>query len=201
MSDEPLDVAACIESVRRGDAEAARRLVQRCHPLVARLVRAHRSRSLSEEDLAQEVYLKMFSVLDRYEPREGIPFEHWLSRLTVRTCIDALRAEARRPLSRTVDLSPEAASWLQSLNGRTPPPIDEVLAARELVDMLLAHLSPTDRLVLTLLDVEGQTAAEVSRLVGWSATLVRVRAFRPRRRLRAAARELTSTDTTRGRAT
>ena len=155
MSNEPFDVAACIERVRRGDAEAARRLVERCHPLVARLVRSHRSRTLTEEDLAQEVYLKMFSVLHRYEPREGIPFEHWLSRLTVRTCIDALRAEARTPLSRAASLSPEAAAWLRSLEGRGPAPVDEVLAARELVDVLLARLEPRDRLVLTLLDVEG----------------------------------------------
>jgi RNA polymerase sigma-70 factor (ECF subfamily) len=56
--------------------------------------------------------------------------------------------------------------------------------------MLLARLSPTDRLVLTLLDVEERSSAEVAQVVGWSATLVRVRAFRARRRLRAAAREL-----------
>jgi RNA polymerase sigma-70 factor (ECF subfamily) len=190
MSDEPLDVAAWIERIRRGDAEAARRLVERCHPLVARLVRAHRSRTLSEDDLAQEVYLKMFARLDRYEAREGIPFEHWLSRLAVRTCLDALRAEGRRPMSRTVALSPAAEGWLASLHGHRSPPIDEVLAARELVDALLVRLPPVDRLVLVLLDVEERSAAEVAQLVGWSATLVRVRAFRARRRLRAAALEL-----------
>lgn len=192
MSDEPLDLADQIDRVRRGDAEAARRLVERCHPLVARLVRAHRSRTLSEDDLAQEVYLKMFTRLDRYEPREGVPFEHWLSRLTVRTCVDALRAETRRPLARTVELSPEAAAWLSTLQGRgtAPPPVDEVLAARELTDVLLSRLKPVDRLVLTLLDVEERSAPEVARIVGWSPTLVRVRAFRARRRLRSVAREL-----------
>jgi RNA polymerase sigma-70 factor (ECF subfamily) len=193
MSDEPLEVAAWIERIRRGDAEAARRLVERCHPLVARLVRAHRSRTLSEDDLAQEVYLKMFARLDRYEAREGIPFEHWLSRLTVRTCLDALRAEGRRPMSRAVSLSPEATDWLASLHGHRSPPVDEVLAARELVEALLARLPPVDRLVLVLLDVEGRSAAEAAELVGWSPTLVRVRAFRARRRLRAAAAELTGT--------
>jgi RNA polymerase sigma-70 factor (ECF subfamily) len=190
MSHEPFGPSDLIERVRRGDADAARRLVERCHPLVARLVRAHRSRTLDEDDLAQEVYLKMFARLDRYQPRAGVPFEHWLSRLAVRTCLDALRAEARRPLSRTVNLSPEAAVWLGALQGRTPPPVDDVLAARELVEELMSRLSPTDRLVLTLLDVEGRSSGEVARLVGWSATLVRVRAFRARRRLRAIARQL-----------
>lgn len=190
MSDESLLLAGQIDRVRRGDAEAARRLVERCHPLVTRLVRAHRSRTLGEDDLAQEVYLKMFARLDQYAPREGIPFEHWLSRLTVRTCIDALRAEARRPLSRTVELSPEAAAWLRTLRESAPPPMDEVLAARELAEALLSRLKPADRLVLTLLDMDERSAPEVARMVGWSPTLVRVRAFRARRRLRKVAREL-----------
>jgi RNA polymerase sigma-70 factor (ECF subfamily) len=110
--------------------------------------------------------------------------------VTVRTCLDALRAEARRPLARTVDLSREAGAWLEALVGSGVPPIDEVLAARELVDTLLRHLNPADRLVLTLLDVEERTAREVAEMVGWSPTLVRVRAFRARRRLRKIARAL-----------
>ena len=97
MLDPPFDVATCLERVARRDPEAARELIAHCHPLVVRLVRAHRLRSIGEEDLVQEVYLKMFAKLDRYEPRADVPFEHWLSRLTVRTCLDALRTEARRP--------------------------------------------------------------------------------------------------------
>jgi RNA polymerase sigma-70 factor, ECF subfamily len=191
MLDPPFDVAACLERVARGDAEAAQELVAHCHPLVVRLVRAHRSRSLGEEDLVQEVYLKTFSKLDRYEPRAGIPFEHWLSRLTVRTCLDALRTEARRPLGHSVALTPAAEGWLESLRrADAPPPIDDALAARELLEALLARLPAADRLVLTLLDVEERSAAEVGGLTGWSTALVRVRAFRARRRLRVAAREL-----------
>jgi len=191
MPDSPPDVAAALVPAARRDPEAARALVAHCHPLVVRLVRAHRARSLGEEDLVQEVYLKMFSKLDRYEPRAGVPFEHWLSRLTVRTCLDALRTEARRPHRRAASLTSAAEAWLDSLRGAAAaPPVDDALAARELVDALLARLQPADRLVLTLLDVEERTVAEVARSTGWSATLVRVRAFRARRRLRAAAREL-----------
>jgi hypothetical protein len=80
MAGSPLDVAQ-LAAVARGEPEAARALVEHCHPLVMRIVRAHRPRTVPEEDLAQEVYLKMFGRLDRYEPREGVPFEHWLSRL------------------------------------------------------------------------------------------------------------------------
>jgi len=190
MSDAPPEVAACVEGARRGDDEAARRLVQRCHPLVLRIVRAHLPRTLGEDDLAQEVYLRMFARLERYEPRPDVPFEHWLSRLAVRTCLDALRAESRRPLGRAVPLSPGAEEWLRALGGTGEPPVDDALAARELALALLARLPPGDRLVLNLLDLQDRSTAEVAELTGWSPVLVRVRAFRARRRLRAAARSM-----------
>jgi RNA polymerase sigma-70 factor (ECF subfamily) len=180
------DSAACLARIARHDSDASRELVEHCQELVWKLVRAHRSRSIPDEDLAQEVFLKLFSRLDRYEPRDGIPFEHWLSRLAVRTCLDALRAECRRPQPADPRLSEAAGEWLESLRlDVASPPIDEVLAARELVEALLARLPPKDRLVLTLLDMEERSVAEVSAITGWSRTLVKVRAFRARRRLRA----------------
>jgi RNA polymerase sigma-70 factor (ECF subfamily) len=178
--------AACLARIARQDPGASRELVEHCQALVWKVVRAHRSRSIPDEDLVQEVFLKLFSRLDRYEPRDGIPFEHWLSRLAVRTCLDALRTERRRPQPADPPLSQAAGEWLETLRrDDASPPIDEVLAARELVDALLARLPPKDRLVLTLLDMEEHSVAEVSAITGWSRTLVKVRAFRARRRLRA----------------
>jgi RNA polymerase sigma-70 factor (ECF subfamily) len=96
MEEPPFDMAVCLERVATGDQEAARALVARCHPLVWRVVHAYRAQSMSEDDLAQEVFLTMFSRLDRYRARDGIPFEHWLARVAVNTCKDALTSERRR---------------------------------------------------------------------------------------------------------
>ena len=90
-----------------------------------------------------------------------------------------------------VALSPAAEAWLGHLAGERATPADsEADAARELVDRLLAELSPDDRLVLTLLDLEQRSTAEIAQLTGWSRTLVKVRAFRARRRLRVVAERL-----------
>jgi RNA polymerase sigma-70 factor (ECF subfamily) len=59
----------------------------------------------------------------------------------------------------------------------------DALAAHELVPKLLGQLQPDDRLVLQLLDLEQQTIAEISAATGWNQTLVKVRAFRARRKL------------------
>ena len=186
----PLDLGACLAAVERGEPAAAEALVRHCHPMVARLVAAHRPRSMAAEDLVQDVFLALFRRLDRYRPRDGIPFEHWLARVTVNVCRDALRAERRRPAA--VPLAPEAAAWVTSLLADPAPPVEDVLAARAAVDALLAELPAEDRLLLTLLSLEERSLEEVSALTGRSRTVLKVRAFRARRRLQHAARRLRS---------
>ena len=112
MTTAESDVGRCLAGARRGDAESARALVELLYPLVLRIVRSHLPVRAAEADLAQEVFLKLFSRLDQYQPRAGIPFEHWVSRLAVRTCLDALRAERRRPEVRWSDLSDEQAAYI-----------------------------------------------------------------------------------------
>jgi RNA polymerase sigma-70 factor (ECF subfamily) len=185
MAEEEFDWVPCLERARRDDQDAACLLVERLHPLVIRIVRRHLPRRVAEEDLAQEIFVKMFSRLGQYEVRDGIPFEHWVSRLAVRTCLDALRAEARRPEARWSDLPEEHAAWLEfMLADGKPPPGDSASSAREIVELLLSQLPPDDRFVINLLDIEGKSVKEISQIAGWSVPLVKVRAFRARRKLR-----------------
>ena len=182
------DTAACLAAVRGGDEDAARLLVVHLRPLVARIVRAHLPRRLAEEDLQQEIFLKMFTRLDQY--RGPQPFAHWVSRLALTTCLDALRAQGRRPELRWADLSEEQAAVLDRLHADAPAESATGVAggggdaARELVNELLATLPAADRTVITLLDLQQHSVAEVCALTGWGASHVKVRAFRARRKLR-----------------
>ncbi len=184
MTDDDAGIAGIIREVRRGDDAAAHALVVRLTPLVLTICRSHRPRHLAVEDLAQEVFLTMFTRLDRYEERPGIPFAAWLSRLAVHVCLDALRAERRRP---RLTLGAEALAWLDSLTADASPATGDAAGARELLDELLAELDPADRLVLTLLDLEERPVAEIAQLTGWSDSATKVRAFRARRKLNAIA--------------
>jgi RNA polymerase sigma-70 factor (ECF subfamily) len=191
MATDQFDLASCLEQARRQDQDAARKLVEHLHPLVISIVRNHLPSRSAEEDLAQEVFLKLFCRLDQYQPRPGVPFEHWVSRLAVRTCLDALRAERRRPELRWSDLPAEQSAWLEFvLTDDSTPPDTAPSVARELVDTLLAQLPPPDRLVIRLLDLELKSVKEISLLTGWSIPLVKVRAFRARRKLRKLAEKL-----------
>jgi RNA polymerase sigma-70 factor (ECF subfamily) len=191
MPPDVLDVPACLVRVRAHDDAAARALVEHLYPLVIKIVRAHRSRRLAEEDLAQEIFMKMFSRIEQYKGHDGVPFEHWLARLAVTTCLDALRAEKRRPEWRWADLGEREREWVEFFVGETPvEPPGDAFAAREITEKLLAMLSAEDRCVITLLDLEQRSVAEICALTGWGASLVKVRAFRARRKLRKHAERL-----------
>ncbi len=189
MTAEGPEVTQWLPGARAGDAEASRALVEALYPQIIRIVRSHRPVRLAEEDLAQEIFVKLFGRLDRYEEQAGVPFTHWVSRLAVRTCLDALRAERRRPELRCSDLGEEENRWLEFLlTEAAPVPEAPDFSAAELVERLLARLSAEDRLVIRLLDLEEKSVAEISQLTGWSRPAVKVRAFRARLRLRKLAR-------------
>jgi len=133
--------------------------------------------------------MKMFTRLEQYQG--AVPFSHWVSRIAVTTCIDHLRAQKRRPEFRWADLSEDEADVLDAvLTNESDQAPDDALAARELVNKLLGQLNPADRLVLQLLDLEQKTVAEIRALTGWNSSLIKVRAFRARRKLQKLFQEL-----------
>src|SRR4051794_2252959 len=133
------DYTASLERVRAGEQAAARELVDRLYPIVVRIVRAHRPRRVAEEDLTQDIFIKMFGRLAQY--RGDAPFEHWVSRIAVTTCMDQLRAQRCRPELRWSDLSAAEIGTLDfTANERRERGPGDALAARELVHKLLEQL-------------------------------------------------------------
>lgn len=183
MADEVLDVPGCVGRVRRGDEDAARALLNHLYPLVLSIVRGHLPRRTSEDDLTQTIFVKVFSKLEQFSGT--VPLEHWVSRIAVNTCLNALQAEKIRPELRWADLTEEEEHVIQTLD-TTSEDLEpgQRLSARDLTDRLLECLKPQDRLLVNLLHVEGRSVEEVRQLTGWNVSMVKVRAFRARKRMR-----------------
>ena len=191
----PPDVEAWLVRIRAGDQQASRLLVEHLYPQVIRIVRARLPRRGGEEDLAQEIFLKMFTRLEQYQGQ--VPLAHWVSRIAVTTCLDALRAQQRRPELRWADLSEAEADTLDAvLTREDAADTADALAAHELVHKLLGQLSPPDRLVLQLLDIEQKSLVEIREITGWNTALTKVRAFRARRKLRKLFQQLSKQEQT-----
>lgn len=180
---EVLDVTACVARARRGDENAARMLLNHLYPLVLSVVRGHLPRRTSEEDLAQTIFMKVFAKLDQFSGT--VPLAHWVSRIAVNTCLNALQAEKIRPELRWADLSEDEEHVIQALASTTEDlEPGQSLASRELVHKLLERLNPNDRLLMDLMYLQGRSVEEIRRQTGWNISMIKVRAFRARLKLR-----------------
>lgn len=170
-----------------GDEAAFAEIVRRYSPRVFRVAaRFFPSYSLVEE-AAQEVFLKAFVQIGKYEARGSL--EGWMTRIAVTTCINLTRSnKGKRQTEFSIsDLNASETDWLEekiynvSATGHRQ---EEKLIAADLVERLLAVLPPEDALVLTMLDGDGESVKEVAQMTGWSESKVKTRAFRARKRLR-----------------
>jgi RNA polymerase sigma-70 factor (ECF subfamily) len=167
--------------LRERDEAAARRLTEALYPQVIRIVRGHLPRGMEEQELAQEVFVRFFNTLGRYDPAR--PLENWVARLALNVCLNALRARRRRSELAWSDLTEAQQAIVEGLASEPAPSEPSYREAKELVAALLETLSPEDRLVVTLLYLEERSLAEVRALTGWAVPVLKMRAFRARRRL------------------
>jgi RNA polymerase sigma-70 factor (ECF subfamily) len=172
-------VAAALQE----DEAAARELVRSLYPLVAKLVRAHRPVRTAEEDLCQMIFIKVLQKLPQFSG--AVPLEHWVSRIAINTCLNQIQAEKARPELREADLSEEQAAVIQNLAATAEELApDQSFASRQLVEHLMNALKPAERLVIDLLYLQQRSVAEIRHATGWSAALVKVRAFRARQKMK-----------------
>jgi len=174
--------AELIAAVLKGDAASFEPLVAKYSPRVFATARRYARRESEIEDIAQEVWLKAFDKLKSF--RGEAPFEHWLMRMTVRTCYDFLRGHQRNRESSFSELSEPENDWLERFVAAPETATDNADAAKLLIERVMEKLSPQARLVITLLEIEDRSVKEIAQLTGWSVPLVKVRAFRARAEMR-----------------
>ncbi|MBV9391879.1 MAG: sigma-70 family RNA polymerase sigma factor [Verrucomicrobia bacterium] len=178
-----------IKRLRVSDEAAAKELVQLLYPLVIRIVRKHLPRREQEEDLAQEVFLKVFTKIGQYQA--NMPFEHWVSRVAINTCIDHLRKQRNRPEYRWSDFSEEQQAMLEnSVDTSAIPAERSPEEIKELLYRLLTALKPHERLIVQLLYIDEKSVMDICDLTGWKSSKVKVVAFRARRKLTALAKKI-----------
>jgi RNA polymerase sigma-70 factor (ECF subfamily) len=178
---EPSD-AELIAAVIRGDTASFEPLIVKYQPRIFAMARRYARRESEVEDIVQEVFIKAFQKLGGF--RGEAPFDHWLMRLAVRTCYDFLRAHQRNRETSFTELSQPDTDWLDKFVADPGGGAEHAEAARQLIQRILARLSPSARLVVTLLEIEERTVKEIAQITGWSVPLVKVRAFRARAEMR-----------------
>ena len=179
-----------VERVVAGDQQAAADLVDQFQGRVFRMVRHmwSKERELAE-DLTQEVFLRVFRGLPRFQ--HDCSLGAWVHRITVNVCISEIRK--RRALKRDrPTLSLNAPRFGDEDDGGIDP-VAEQRSAEEAVerDELYARcrgaiddLPELWRVILTLRDLEGRSYEEIAEILELPIGTVRSRLHRARARVR-----------------
>jgi len=155
-----------------GDRTAYEAIINQAAPMVFRLIsRFFRTRE-DVEDLAQDVFLKLFARIDQVRPDENFP--GWLARVAVNTCYDELRRKMRRKTA-IETYGPMIAT--ETPVAKSEPEKFGLLRAA------LDDLDPKFKVPLLLKEVEEMSIEEIAQTMGITQTNVKVRLFRARKKL------------------
>ncbi len=170
-----------IEMAKHGDLEAFQKLVdlysRRVHSLAYQLS----GNSDDAEDISQEVFLRLYSSLNKYDSR--YLFMTWLYRLTVNLAIDFKRKNARHKYNSIDELKAES-----NPQGYAAGP-DKILEGSEFkgaIEKLTTRLSKNQRKVFILSDLQEFSVDEIATILGCRASTIRVHLARARANLKKA---------------
>jgi RNA polymerase sigma-70 factor (ECF subfamily) len=188
LSEEGVEIKsneeALVSRCKKRDASAFAELIDsyqsRVYGYVRRMLRDH----TESEDVAQEVFVKAFQNIDRFDGRAS--FATWIFRIAANLCIDRARKRDRRP--EMVPFRTEGGpTEVDPADLRWDPQAYAVTSEMHVaVDRAVSELSDKLRSVLLLHDLEGMSYEEIAATLGIPVGTVKSRLFLARMRLQQA---------------
>jgi RNA polymerase sigma-70 factor (ECF subfamily) len=178
LDDSPEDarmVSLAVARGKEGDREAIRFLYVRYSHNIYGYVRSIVRDEHEAEDVTQQVFAKLITVVHKYDER-GVPFFAWLLRLAHNAAIDHLRRRVAMPVE-------EVRSSDEHADGRGAEGLDAVGTA-------LAALPEDQRKVVVLRHLVGLTPAEIADQLGRTENAIHGLHHRGRRALQRELRRL-----------
>jgi RNA polymerase sigma-70 factor (ECF subfamily) len=184
LSDEEL-VRRCkteLPHITASFEELVARHMQRVYGLVYRMVNDREE----AEDIAQEVFLKVYRGLPRFDLQST--FATWLYRIATNTALDALE-KSQRARQQTLRLGlsrrrreEEEGDLLSELPSPEPQPEEQALRRelRECINRVLRRLDRDQARVLLLRDIEDLSYDEIAQVLQAKLSAVKMRVHRAR---------------------
>jgi RNA polymerase sigma-70 factor (ECF subfamily) len=178
--------ALLVERALAGEEFAFAELVRRHQGAVSRTVRRTLGASLEHEDAVQEVFLRAFNSLQKFDRARS--FEPWVVRIATNYCIDQLRRQRNRRFRLWTDLEEGEQDRLMNNMSRSAGfeglPRESPEQYERIAMALLDELKPKDRAAFVLREVEDRPYSEVAEVLKTSELGARIRVSRARRDVR-----------------
>lgn len=167
-----------IDAARNGDAGAFALIVERYRQSVFRICVRILGDSGEAEDAVQETFVRAWQSLQGYDPRYSIAT--WLRTIACRLCYDVLR---RRTRLRQYE---QDACRQGSMDSGDPESLRMSRELESLFRKAASGLSPMQRTVFVLAEIEQLPFYEVHRITGWSAVQIKSNLCIARKKVRKA---------------
>jgi RNA polymerase sigma-70 factor (ECF subfamily) len=166
-----------------GDGSAFHALVERHRAMVYRLAYQFAGNHYDAEDIAQDVFIKVFRSLDRF--RYDAQLTSWLYRIVMNACIDHKRRHAPAGWA---PFTEDAELRMANTPEEGPGPEDQAYGGQlgEVLEAEIARLPPGQRLVFTMRHHEGLKLGEIADALGLAEGTVKRQLHAAVHRLRAA---------------
>jgi len=177
------DDFSLIKAIQAGDHQAFESLVHRYQRQVANLIYVTMGSSDDVDDIAQEVFIRVYRSLPRF--KFDASFFSWIYRITMNLCIDEIRKhKIRKVLS--LDFLTEDALEKSRKNKDHVMPSDSILTdeRRQVVQAALQRLKPEHRDILVLREYNDLGYSEIAETLDISLEAVKSRIFRARSELK-----------------
>lgn len=185
MTEDSASDAQLLAAAARGDRAAFARFVDRHASVLWRFLRSMLGTDADAEDVLQQTFLAAWSSADGARVEDGA--RPWLFTIARHAAGRTGRLRQRREeRERSLDELGEAAGF--ACEELTPEAVAATLEERSHLEDALAELSPEEREVIVLRDVEGIPGREVADLLGLSLPALKSRLHRARLHLACAVR-------------
>ncbi|HEX2523319.1 MAG TPA: sigma-70 family RNA polymerase sigma factor [Terriglobia bacterium] len=175
---EPTSDVELMLRVKHGDREAFRLLVQRHRKPLINFIYRFTGNSGESEDLAHEVFIKVFRSASRYEPRAA--FSTWLYRIATNLALNYLR-DHRPQLATSLDWGSEEEDRSRTELRDKMTLVEDQLLAQERVEQIrqaLAALPENQRLAVVLTKYQELSLKEAAEVMKCSEAAVKSLIFR-----------------------
>ena len=177
--------AQLVKATVEGDPQAFEEIVERYQRLVFNIIYHYMGRRNEVEDLAQEVFLKVFRALETFDATR--PLKSWIGRITANTCLDEIRKAPKRKVWSFADLGGDEENKIEYFYERfgqhsslTEKDVEDLF---ELLEKLMERLNRKDKMAFVLRELEGLSYPEIAKTLQSSELAVRLRVSRSKKRL------------------
>lgn len=181
-----IDERDLLARAKRGEMPAYDELVRHYQGRIYALVYNMTSNKEDAEDLVQDVFVKAYASLARFEEKSS--FYTWVYRIAINRTLNFLKKRQRNPKMSLddVDNGVERDPAYVELSARESPFRDATLSElQEKLNKALMTLSENHRTVVVLHDIQGVPHEEIASMIGCSQGTVRSRLFYARQQLQA----------------